>query len=69
MGLELEPSTFKECRKIAKKIYNQLPSCMECGEKITDEPIESFETGFIYCSEYCIEKSKSWLYDDEDVEL
>ena len=67
--MPFEPSTRKELRDWAKKLYETLPKCSHCGELIegesyslADYPDEKF------CREYCAEEFYAEMNKDLETE-
>lgn len=68
MGLELEPTTFKEARAWANKHWESLPKCGHCGEPLPDKrnryKLIDFADDTEYCSEYCADKAYEFYMKD-----
>lgn len=67
--IPFEASTRKALREWAKKLYETLPKCDQCGELIEGESFVLFHfPDEKFCREYCAEEYLSKLCSSEDYE-
>lgn len=64
MGMELEPTTFRDVRKTARRLYDQAPKCDGCREPLGSKTWHANDwDGLEYCSERCAEEAA--IFDAE----